>query len=118
MLRKEVNELLTQTDKGTPMGEMFRQYWIPALLARELPEDDCPPVRVKLLGELMVAFRDSEGRYGLMEEFCAHRRVSLWYGRNEEGGLRCSYHGWKYDVTGQCIEIPSEPDDSDLRKSI
>ena len=73
MLRKEVNELLTQTDPGTAMGEMFRQYWQPALLARELPEDDCPPVRVKLLGERLIAFRDSKGRYGLMDEFCAHR---------------------------------------------
>ena len=118
MLRKEVNDLLTQTDKGTPMGELFRQYWIPALLASELPENDCPPVRVKLLGEPMVAFRDSDGRYGLMEEFCAHRRVSLWFARNEEGGLRCPYHGWKYDVTGQCMEIPSEDEDSDYYKSI
>jgi len=117
-LRKEVNDLLTQTDAGTPMGELFRQYWIPALLASELPENDCPPVRVKLLGELMVAFRDSEGRYGLIEEFCAHRRVSLWFGRNEEGGLRCPYHGWKFDVNGQCTDIPSEPEDSDFRKSI
>ena len=118
MLRKEVNDLLTQTDKGTPMGELFRHYWIPALLASELPENDCPPVRVKLLGEPMIAFRDSDGRYGLMEEFCAHRRVSLWFGRNEHGGLRCPYHGWKYDVTGQCTEIPSEPEDSDFYKSI
>ena len=118
MLRKEVNDLLTQTDAGTPMGELFRQYWIPAMLGSELPADDCPPVRVKLLGEPMIAFRDSEGRYGLMEEFCAHRRVSLWFGRNEEGGLRCPYHGWKYDVTGQCTEIPSEPDDSKYCESI
>ena len=78
MLRKEVNDLLTQTDADTPMGEMFRHYWIPALLARELPEDDCPPVRVKLLGERLIAFRDSHGRYGLMDEFCAHQgRLSL-----------------------------------------
>ena len=90
MLRKEVNALLTQTDPGTPMGELFRHYWIPAMLASELPEVDCPPVRIKLLGEPMIAFLDSAGRYGLMEEFCAHRRVSLWYGRNEEGGLRCA----------------------------
>jgi len=112
MLRKEVNELLTQTDRATPMGELFRHYWIPALLASELPENDCPPVRCELLGEKMIAFRDSNGRYGLMEEFCAHRRVSLWFARNEECGLRCPYHGWKYDVTGQCVDIPSEPDDS------
>jgi phthalate 4,5-dioxygenase oxygenase subunit len=118
MLRKEVNDLLTQTGPGTPMGEMFRRYWIPALLARELPDNDCPPVRVKLLSERMIAFRDSEGRYGLMDEFCAHRGVSLWFGRNEEGGLRCPYHGWKYDVTGQCIEVPSEPAESDFCNKI
>lgn len=112
MLRKEINELLTETDAGKPMGDMFRQYWIPALLASELPEDDCPPTRVKLLGERLIAFRDSKGRYGLMDEFCAHRGVSLWFGRNEEDGLRCPYHGWKYDYTGQCIEVPSEPEES------
>ncbi len=112
MLRKEVNELLTQTNAETPMGEMFRQYWIPALLSSELPEDDCAPVRVKLLGERLIAFRDSKGRYGLMDEFCAHRGVSLWFGRNEEGGLRCPYHGWKYDVNGNCIEVPSEAEES------
>ena len=112
MLRKEVNDLLTQTGPEASMGRMFREYWIPALLARELPEDDCPPVRVKLLSERLLAFRDSKGRYGLIDEFCAHRGVSLWFGRNEEDGLRCPYHGWKYDVTGQCIEVPSEPEDS------
>ena len=112
MLRKEQNELLTQTGPGTPMGRLFRCYWLPALLAEELPENDCPPVRVKLLSERLVAFRDSEGRYGLIDEFCAHRGVSLWFGRNEERGLRCPYHGWKYDVTGQCIEVPSEPVES------
>jgi phthalate 4,5-dioxygenase len=109
MLKKEINDLLTQTGPGTPMGDLFRQYWIPALLAGELDENDSPPVRVKLLSERLIAFRDSEGRYGLMDEFCAHRGVSLWFGRNEESGLRCTYHGWKYDVNGQCIEIPSEP---------
>lgn len=112
MLRLEDNELLTRTGPGTPMGDLFRQYWIPALLAEELPENDCPPVRVKLLSERLVAFRDSSGRYGLIDEFCAHRGVSLWFGRNEEDGLRCSYHGWKYDVTGQCVEVPSEPEES------
>jgi nitrite reductase/ring-hydroxylating ferredoxin subunit len=94
------------------MGEMFRQYWLPALLAEELPEDDCPPVRVKLLSERMVAFRDSDGRYGLIDEFCAHRGASLWFGRNEGSGLRCPYHGWKYDITGQAVEVPSEPENS------
>src|ERR1700757_1759184 len=114
MLRQEQNDLLTQTGPGTPMGRMFRNYWLPALLAAELPENDCPPVRVKLLGERLLAVRDSEGKYGLIDEFCAHRGVSLWFGRNEEGGLRCPYHGWKYAVTGACLEIPSEPAESGM----
>ena len=118
MLRKEQNDLLTQTGPGTPGGRLFRSYWIPALLSSELPENDCPPVRVKLLSERMVAFRDSEGRLGLIDEFCAHRGVSLWFGRNEERGLRCPYHGWKYDVTGQCLEVPSEPVESGFCKRI
>ena len=109
MLRREQNELLTRTDPGTVMGNFFRAYWIPALLASELPENDCPPVRVKLLGERLLAVRDSNGEYGLIDEFCAHRGVSLWFGRVEDGGIRCPYHGWKYDVTGQCTEVPSEP---------
>jgi nitrite reductase/ring-hydroxylating ferredoxin subunit len=118
MLRKEQNDLLTRTGPGTSMGGMFRRYWTPALLADELPENDCPPVRVRLLSEKLIAFRDTEGRYGLMDEFCAHRGVSLWFGRNEECGLRCPYHGWKYDVTGQCVEIPSEPEKSGFRAMI
>src|SRR3954467_12663018 len=113
-MRAEQNELLTRTGLGTPMGELFRRYWLPALLAEELPEPDCPPVRVKLLSERLIAFRDTENRLGLIDEFCAHRGVSLWFGRNEESGLRCPYHGWKYDVTGQCIEIPSEADNPRL----
>ncbi len=112
MLTREQNELLTRTGPGTPMGALLRRYWIPALLAEELPQPDCPPVRVKLLSERLVAFRDSAGRVGLIDEFCAHRGVSLWFGRNEDGGLRCPYHGWKYDVTGQCTEVPSEPVES------
>ena len=112
MLRKEQNELLTQTGPGTPMGRMFRLNWIPALLAEELPENECPPVRVKLLSERLLAWRDTQGRYALTDEFCAHRGISLWFGRNEENGLRCPYHGWKYDHTGQCIDVPSEPAES------
>ena len=90
------------------MGDLFRCYWQPALLAEELPEPDCPPVRVQLFSERLIAFRDTQSRLGLIDEFCAHRRVSLWFGRNEESGLRCPYHGWKYDVDGNCIEVPSE----------
>tara|TARA_A100001037_G_scaffold189582_1_gene169759 strand:- start:641 stop:1870 length:1230 start_codon:yes stop_codon:yes gene_type:complete len=100
------------------MGNLFRRYWIPFLLASEVPDPDCPPVRVTLLSEKLIAFRDSDGRIGLIEEFCAHRRVSLWFGRNEEKGIRCPYHGWKYDYTGQCVEIPSEPENSDYCKDI
>jgi phthalate 4,5-dioxygenase len=118
MLRKEQNDLLTQTDAGTPMGDLFRRYWIPALLASELADNECPPVRIKLLSERLLAFRDTDGRYGLIDEFCGHRGVSLWFGRNEESGLRCSYHGWKYDVTGQCVDVPSEPEESGFCKRV
>jgi phenylpropionate dioxygenase-like ring-hydroxylating dioxygenase large terminal subunit len=118
MLKKELNDLLTQTGQETPLGRMFRCYWLPALLAEELPENDCPPVRVKLLSERLIAFRDSEGRYGLMDEFCAHRGVSLWFGRNEDCGLRCPYHGWKFDVTGQCVDMPNEPEHSAFARKV
>jgi phthalate 4,5-dioxygenase len=114
VLKREISELLTQTGPGTAAGEFFRRYWLPALHAEELPENDCPPVRAKILSERLIAFRDSEGRYGLMDEFCAHRGVSLWFGRVEEGGLRCAYHGWKYNYTGQCLEVPSEPENSNF----
>ena len=90
MLKPEQNALVTQTGPGTPMGDLFRRYWLPALLARELPEPDCPPVRLQLLSERMLAFRDTQGRLGLIDEFCAHRGVSLWFGRNEENGDRKS----------------------------
>ncbi len=112
MLTPERNALVTETGPDTPMGNLFRRYWIPFLLSEEVAERDGPPVRVKLLSERLIAFRDSEGRIGLIEEFCAHRRVSLWFGRNEESGIRCPYHGWKFDITGKCLEIPSEPPES------
>ena len=118
MLKKEQNELLTQTGPGTPMGRLFRSYWLPALLAEELPHHECAPVRVKLLSERLLAWRDTQGRYALTDEFCAHRGVSLWFGRNEENGLRCPYHGWKYDHTGQCIDVPSEPAESGFCQKI
>ena len=112
MLKKEQNDLLTQTGPGTQMGNLFRRYWLPALLAEELAEPDCAPVRLQLLSERLLAIRDTHGRLGVIDEFCAHRGVSLWFGRNEEGGIRCPYHGWKYDVNGQCVEVPSEPSES------
>jgi phthalate 4,5-dioxygenase oxygenase subunit len=106
---KETAELLVRTGPETPMGKLMRRYWVPVLLSSEIAEPDCPPVRVKILGEKLLAFRDSEGRPALVDEFCAHRGASLFLGRNEEGGIRCSYHGWKFDVTGQCTELPSVP---------
>src|SRR5215831_14491709 len=118
MTTREQNSFLTQAGLGTPMGNLVRRYWIPALLSSEIAEPDCPPVRVKLLGERLIAFRDSGGRVGVMDRFCAHRGVSLWFARNEENGLRCPYHGWKYDVTGQCIEVPSEPVESGYCRKI
>jgi phthalate 4,5-dioxygenase oxygenase subunit len=118
MATTEQNKILTQTGKGTPMGEVFRRYWIPALRSEELPERDCPPVRVTLLSEKLIAFRDTDGKLGLIDEFCAHRRVSLYFGRNEQSGLRCPYHGWKYDVNGQCTEIPSEPANTKLCEKV
>ncbi len=112
MLKPEQNRLVIQTGPGTPMGALLRRYWIPVMLAEELPENECPPVRVKILSERLLAWRDTQGRLALTDEFCAHRGVSLWFGRNEHNGLRCPYHGWKYDHTGQCIEVPSEPSES------
>ena len=118
MTTRDQNELLTRTGPGSAMGALFRRYWLPVLMASELPEPDCPPVRVSVLSEKLVAFRNSAGRVGIVDEFCAHRGASLWFARNEEGGLRCAYHGWKYDVTGQCVEVPSEPAETGYCKSI
>ncbi len=118
MLTREENELLTQTGPGTPMGKLLRRYWVPALLSEELPHPDSDPVRVKLLGEELVAFRDTAGRVGLLDRFCAHRGASLFFGRNEELGIRCVYHGWKYDVAGHCVDMPSEPPESRFNEKI
>src|SRR5262245_62505615 len=118
MLTREQNELATRTGPGTPMGMLLRRYWIPLLHSNELPVPECPPVRVKVLSERLLAFRDSQGKLGLIDEFCAHRGVSLWFGRNEESGLRCPYHGWKYDVNGQCVDVPSEPSENGFCQKI
>ena len=104
-ITREENELLTLTGADTPMGCLFRQYWLPAMLSEHLPKPDCAPIAVKLLGERLVAFRDTKGRVGLLDEFCSHRRVSLAYGRNEECGLRCVFHGWKLDVDGNVVQL-------------
>jgi nitrite reductase/ring-hydroxylating ferredoxin subunit len=100
------------------MGEVMRRYWMPILLERELAEPDGEPVQVQVLGERLVAFRDTSGRIGLLEEFCPHRRVSLWLGRNEDCGLRCVYHGWKFDVDGNCVEQMNEPGDNSFAEKV
>ncbi len=118
MLPREENDLLTLVGPDQPMGQLMRRYWIPALLSNEIPEPDGAPVRVRLLGENLVAFRDTRGHVGLLAEHCAHRGTSLFFGRNEECGLRCIYHGWKYDVEGNVSETPAEPADSTLKNKV
>jgi len=118
MLSTTDNEVLTRTDRGTPMGNLMREYWIPALLSSELPEPNCDPVRVLLLGERFVAFRDTSGEVGILPHTCPHRGASLFFGRNEEGGLRCGYHGWKFDRSGTCVDMPNEPAESNFKSKI
>ena len=118
MLSHEDNELLVRTGPGTPMGDLMRRYWIPAVFSYQIEKPDCPPVRVGLLGEKLVAFRDSEGKPGLLDERCPHRTASMFFGRNEDCGLRCVYHGWKFDVNGRCVDLPSEPAGSTLRRKV
>ncbi len=118
MLSKEDNELLCRVGPGTPMGELLRQYWMPFLPSDQMSETDCPPKRVRLLGENLVAFRDTNGAVGLMRENCPHRGASLFFGRNEECGLRCPYHGWKWDVAGRCVDMPNEPEESDFKTKV
>ncbi len=113
MLSKKDNERLTRVGPGTPMGDLMRRYWIPAAFSSQLTADG-PPLRVKLLCESMVAFRDTRGRVGLVDERCPHRTASMYFGRNEDCGLRCVYHGWKFDIDGVCVDLPSEPSGSKL----
>ena len=108
----EENDLLCRVEGDAPMGQIMRRHWIAACLSEEVAEPDGTPLRVKLLGENLVVFRDSKGRLGVLDEFCAHRRASLVYARNEECGLRCLYHGWKFDVEGNVVEMASEPAES------
>ncbi len=105
---------MCRVEGDAPMGRIMRRHWLPALLSEEVPEPDGAPVRVRLLGEDLLAFRDTKGRVGLIGEFCPHRSASLFYGRNEECGLRCLYHGWKVDVSGNILEMSSEPAESGL----
>lgn len=115
MLNKEENAYLTRTGPDTPMGTLFRRFWLPLFLSSELPEKDGPPLRTRILGEDLVGYRDSNGHVGVLDAYCPHRRAPLFYGRNEEYGLRCVYHGWKFDAEGTCVDMPSEPADSDFK---
>jgi len=118
MLSREDNELLCRVGPGTPMGNLMRQYWIPAVRSDELPAPDCPPVRIMLLGEKLIAFRTTSGKVGLVADACPHRGASMFFGRNEEEGLRCVYHGWKFDRTGTCVDMPSEPAESNFKNKV
>jgi phthalate 4,5-dioxygenase oxygenase subunit len=118
MLRQEENDLLCRVGPGAPMGELFRRFWIPAMLPSELPEADCAPVRLRLLSENLVAYRDTNGTIGVVAENCPHRGASLFFGRNEEAGLRCVYHGWKFDSSGSCVDMPNEPPESNFKRKV
>jgi phenylpropionate dioxygenase-like ring-hydroxylating dioxygenase large terminal subunit len=118
MLSKEDNAILTRVGPGTLMGNLLRRYWTPALLSTEVPEPDSPPVRVRLLGEDLIGFRLTSGKVGLIANACPHRGASLFFGRNEEEGLRCVYHGWKFDETGACVDMPSEPAESNFKTKV
>src|SRR5919197_43690 len=118
MLSKRENELITRVGPGTPMGELMRRYWMPALLSSELPEADCPPVKLRLLGEDLVAFRTTSGRPAVLDTWCPHRNANLFWGRNEEEGLRCVYHGWKFNADGACVDMPNEPARSSFAEKV
>ena len=117
MITWEENDLLCLVEGAVPMGTIMRQHWIPACMSEEVAERDGKPARVRLLGEDLVVFRDSEIRLGAIDEFCRHRGASLAFGRNENCGLRCLYHGWKFDVNGNVMEMPSEPDAGEALKA-
>ncbi|MDE2803278.1 MAG: Rieske 2Fe-2S domain-containing protein, partial [Chloroflexota bacterium] len=118
MLTREENELLCRVGPGTPMGNLIREFWIPALPSNEFPTPDSPAKRMRLLSENLVMFRDSDGNVGCFPESCPHRGASLYFGRSEEGGLRCIYNGWKFNVDGQCLEMPSEPETSNYKEKV
>jgi len=118
MLTAADNEYLCRVGPGAPMGNLLRRFWMPAIIATELPEADCPPVRVRLLGEDLVAWRNTDGSVGLMQNACPHRGASMFFGRNEENGLRCVYHGWKFDTEGTCTDMPNEPAESNFKHKI
>ncbi len=108
-MNQEMSQTLTQTGPGTPMGELLRRYWVPVVASSEVAEPDGPQVRVQIMSEKLIVFRDTSGTVGVVNEFCSHRGVSLFFARNEEHGLRCAYHGVKFDRNGKCVDIPSAP---------
>jgi nitrite reductase/ring-hydroxylating ferredoxin subunit len=108
-MNEEMSQTLTRTGPGSAMGNLMRRYWVPVLMSSEIAEPDGPQVRVQILGEKLLAFRDTEGQPGLIDEFCSHRGVSLYFGRNEENGIRCAYHGLKFHRSGECVDVPSAP---------
>jgi phenylpropionate dioxygenase-like ring-hydroxylating dioxygenase large terminal subunit len=118
MLSENDNELLCRVGPGTPVGDLMRRYWIPAIRSEELPSPDSPPLRVRLLGEDLIGFRTTSGVVGLVQNACPHRGASMFFGRNEEEGLRCVYHGWKFDITGTCVDMPSEPVESNFKTKV
>ena len=118
MLRPEDNERLVRVGPGSPAGELLRRYWMPAALSSELPEADGSPVRVRILCEDLIAFRDSTGAVGLVDAYCPHRRAPMFFGRNEDCGLRCVYHGWKFNRAGDCTDMPSEPAGTPLQAKV
>ena len=118
MVTREDNDLLTRVEGDWPMGQIMRRHWLPVCLSEEVAVCDGTPVRARLLGEDLVVFRDTEGRLGVLDEHCPHRRASLVMGRNEEGGLRCLYHGWKFDVDGRCLDMSSEPEGASIRQAM
>ena len=118
MLSAQDNALITQTGRARRWASCSAASGCPCCCPRSCPSPDCPPIRIKVLGEYLVAFRDTNGNVGLVDAFCPHRRAPLFYGRNEECGLRCVYHGWKFDSTGQCVDMPSEPADSDFKDKV
>jgi nitrite reductase/ring-hydroxylating ferredoxin subunit len=118
MLSKKDTDYLCRIGPGTPMGNLMRQYWMPAIRSDELPAPDCPPVRIKLLGEELIGYRTTSGKVSLIQNACPHRGASLFFGRNEEEGLRCVYHGWKFDINGDCVDMPSEPAESNFKTKV
>jgi phenylpropionate dioxygenase-like ring-hydroxylating dioxygenase large terminal subunit len=118
MLSKEDNELVTDTDPGTPMGEVFRRFWLPVALSEELPGPDCVPVKLQIMNEELIAFRDTQGNVGLVDAFCPHRGAPMFFGRNEESGLRCVYHGWKFDKDGNCTDLPNTPEGDTFKNKV